>query len=239
MNDSLISIIIPVYNHARTLQRCLKSIAGQTYRPLQVILINDGSTDNFNDVVTQLSSEEWFKQLNTKIVQQPNRGASAARNRGFKEANGDYLIFWDADVMANPAMLAKLHQALITHPAASYAYSQMRLGWKKMKSQPFNAKDLQRYNYIDMISLIRREDFSGFDESLKRFQDWDLWLTLLEHGKIGTFIPEVLKQALVARPGMSAWRPRFLYRLPWKPRAVKAYEAARRIIFAKHHLVSS
>lgn len=76
-----------------------------------------------------------------------------------------------------------------------------------------------------------------FDTSLKRFQDWDLWLTLLERNKTGVFIPEVLYEKVVGtREGISTWLPCFMYLLPWKSREVKKYEFARQIIAKKHHL---
>ena len=241
MNE-LVSIIIPVFNHAHALERSFKTIFSQTYRPFHIIIVDDGSTDNFNQVITKLSQSTWFKPLDTKTIHQANKGAAMARNRGFKESAGDYVIFWDADTIAEPEMLEKMSQALKEHSEASYAYSQFRFGWKKFKCQPFNAEDLKKNNYVDTTSLIRREALKNipepFDESLKRFQDWDLWLTLLEHNKTGTFVPEVLYRKIVSgRKGMSAWLPRFVYRLPWRSYQVNEYEAAQKIILRKHHLV--
>ncbi|MBI2444413.1 MAG: glycosyltransferase family 2 protein [Candidatus Magasanikbacteria bacterium] len=233
----MISVIIPVYNHARTLRRCLRSLEFQTYRPPEVVIVNDGSTDNFDEVIKSVKTS-----FNFIVINQKNFGAAAARNRGFKESNGKYVIFWDADTVGKPEMLAKLKEALAGHPEASYAYSQFRFGWKKMKSQPFNPDDLRRYNYIDTTSLIRREvlvDIPGpFDESLQRFQDWDLWLTLLERNKTGMFVPEVLYRKLVrGRVGISAWWPSFMYQLPWRPALVRRYQEARQKVLAKHRLI--
>lgn len=231
-----ISVIIPVYNHAHTLERCLLSMRAQTIQPFQVVVVNDGSTDNFDEALKRVLSA--VPDLNTKIVQQSNHGANVARNRGLGEATGEYVIFWDADTVARPGMLADLYDVLIAYPEASYAYCQFRFGWKKMKSQEFNPDDLRRYNYIDTTSLIRRADCPLWDESLKRFQDWDLWLTLLEQGKRGIFVPKVLYKKIVrGRKGYSSWLPGFMFRLPWKTKAVKAYEEAKKIILKKHHLV--
>ena len=134
-----------------------------------------------------------FVILSLKIINQENKGAAHARNHGFKESKGKFIIFWDADVLAKPTMLTEMYEVLQQNPKASYAYSQLKLGWKKIKSRPFDAAALKKFNYIDMISLIRREHFPGFDESLKRFQDWDVWLTMLEKGHEGIFIPKILK----------------------------------------------
>lgn len=76
-----------------------------------------------------------------------------------------------------------------------------------------------------------------FATSLNRFQDWDLWLSMLERGQTGIFIPEVLYEKTVgSREGISTWLPSFVYQLPWKSKEVKKYESAKQIILKKHHL---
>ncbi len=233
----LISVIIPVYNHAHTLESCLNSLSAQTYRPLEIIIVNDGSKDDFEGTLEKILSEKKLADIQVKIFNQANQGAPAARNRGFAKSSGDFVIFWDADIVARPDTLDKLFTALNNHPEASYAYNQFKFGWKKMPSHPFDPELLRRVNYINTASLIRRNDFPGFDESLKRFQDWDLWLTMLENKKTGLFVPEELYRVIVGgRVGISNWLPSFMYKLPWKTASVKKYEAAKAIIAAKHHL---
>ena len=240
----LISVIIPVYNHAHTLKRSIESIFNQTYRPLEVIVVNDGSNDNFEEVVKEcllLTDGDCIGAGSVlSVISQPeNMGAPAARNRGFASSKGEYVIFWDADTLAHPQMLQKMFAYLQKHPEAAYAYSQFKFGWKRIKSQHFDAEKLKQTNYIDVTSLIRRADFKGFDESLKRFQDWDLWLSMLEQNKTGVFIPEVLYEKVVgSREGISNWLPSFVYQLPWKSREVKKYEGAKEIILKKHKLSS-
>ena len=250
--NPLISVIIPIYNHAHTLKRSLDSIFNQTHRPLEVIIVNDGSTDNFSEVMPVILNEIKDPSLFLKIISQSNQGAPTARNNGFAISKGEYVIFWDADTLANPQMLEKMFAHLQKHPDASYAYSKFKFGWKTIKSHPFDAQKLKQLNYIDVTSLIRRSAISPpyqggvgvvaeagpFDTSLKRFQDWDLWLTMLEQGKTGVFIPETLYEKVVgSREGISAWLPSFMYQLPWKTKQVKKYEAAKEIILKKHHLV--
>lgn len=233
----MISLIIPVYNHADTLRPCLLSLVRQTYRPLETIIVNDGSTDNFSETMEKILTEPIFKDLNIKLINQSNQGGNAARNHGFRESQGELVFFCDADIIAKDQMLEKLAHALQKNPQASYAYSQFKFGWKKFSSHVFDPGLLKKVNYINTMALIRRQDFVGFDESIRRFQDWDLWLTMLEQNKTGVLVPEILYQALVGgRIGISNWLPRFMYRLPWKTKAVKKYEAARKIITEKHHL---
>lgn len=239
----LISVIVPVYNHAHTLERSIESIFNQTYRPLEVIIVNDGSTDNFDEVVKEcllLTDGDCIGAGSVlSVISQTNAGAPAARNRGFADSKGEYVIFWDADTLADSQMLQKMFDALHANPQVAYAYSQFKFGWKTIKSQDFDPEKLKQVNYIDTTSLIRRAEFIGFDESLKRFQDWDMWLSMLEQGKTGIFIPEVLFEKTVgSREGISTWLPSFFYKLPWKNKQVKKYEEAKEIVLKKHGLWS-
>jgi len=238
--SNLISIIIPVFNHAHTLEGCLRTVVWLSHnQSIELIIINDGSTDNFHETLRKiLEKYPDIKALNPIVIDQPNLGAPVARNRGFKRAHGEYIIFLDADTICTPHMIDDLKIALEGNPQASYVYSQFRFGWKKMMSHEFDPELLKRINYIDVTSLIRAKDFTPFDESLKRFQDWDLWLTMLEQNKIGVFVPKVLfKKVVRGRKNISSWLPRFMYHLPWKSQKVREYEAAKEIIIKKHDLM--
>lgn len=231
----IISLIIPVYNHASSLRRSLLSIVKQNYRPLEVIIVDDGSKDEIDKVLSDVS--ELLQGIPYQIIRQENRGAAAAKNRGFMESKGNFVIFWDADTRANPSFLRKMYQALMDNPEMSYAYSSYRFGWKKIKSRSFDSDELKKNNYIDNTSLIRKQDVVLFDEKLKRFQDWDLWLTLLEKGKKGIFVPECLfRKEVGLRHGISKWLPKIAYSFPWKMKAVRDFEIAHRIVEQKHGL---
>jgi glycosyltransferase involved in cell wall biosynthesis len=228
----LISVIIPVYNHAEQLPQTLASIAKQTHPRIEIIIVDDGSTAPIACPTAP---------SNIRCLRQENAGAPAARNRGFRESRGEYVIFWDADISAEPDALETMLAALAAHPDAGYAYANMRFGRKKMPAQPFDLSVLRERNYIHTASLIRRSAVVPWDETLKRFQDWDLWLTMAERGMMGVWVPEYLFCAAPHRGGMSVWLPRIAYRAPWKylpwirPR-VKRFEDARRVIAMKHHL---
>ena|SRR3989338_3069106 len=235
MGQGLVSIIIPVYNQSQALAKALDSVFAQTYKNIEVIVVNDGSQEDVGEKIKRL------KDYKIIFERQEHTGANAARNRGFALSKGDYVIFWDADVVGEPDMLEKMMQALEGHPEASYAYSNFRLEQgKKMKGQVFDAEALWQRNFIHTTSLIRRADFLGFDESIQRFQDWDLWLTMLEQGKSGVWIDEELFR-IITKGAMSQWLPRFAYHAPWKylpwvSGKVKAYEAAYGIIQSKHNI---
>lgn len=231
----LVSVIIPVYNRARELKQTLQSVFAQTYKNIEVIVVDDGSTEPVSAVVQEFQKE----QQNLLFQQQKNAGAPVARNNGFLSSKGDYVIFWDADIIAEPQMLEKMMVVMQKNSDVTYVYSSFYFGFKKMPALEFNADKLKENNFIPMTSLLRRADFPGFDVNLKKFQDWDVWLTLLEQGKRGVRVPEFLFRVIPHSAGMSAWLPKFLYKKPWKylpfVRArVSAYEASKHIIQTKH-----
>ncbi len=231
MSNPSISLIIPCYNVAAKIGRCLDSIFKQSFKDFEVIIINDGSADDLEAALAPYRDK-------IKYFRQENKGAPAARNFGFGQSRGEYVFLCDADVIMRPDMLEKMHQALIDNPQAAYAYSSFRFGWKKFRLWPFDAERLKKMPYICMNSLIRRECFPGMDESLKKFQDWDLWLTIWEkYGRGGVWIDEVLFKAITGGT-MSSWLPSFAYRLPFfKSRPKDKYIAAEQIIKNKHKLL--
>ena len=234
MQQEKISIVIPIYNHADSLSRALISIAAQTYQNKAVILVDDGSVDPVT--VQDCAALGIIPFL---IVHQKNAGAPAARNRGLQEADGTYVIFWDADVTAPSDFLEKLIRGLLEHPEASYAYTDHVFGRTLMKAQPFDADRLHNCNYIHSTALIRKPDAILWDETLARFQDWDLWLTMLAQKKIGVYVTNTIFFVEPHFGGMSSWLPRFAYYAPFcylpffRPR-VQAYMHAKKSVQQEH-----
>ncbi len=232
----MISIIIPVYNQAQKLIKTLAGIASQTYSDYEVIIVDDGSTDQVQAVFSK-----YFKSLTTEhnylFLTQKNQGAPAARNRGWQAAKGDYLFFCDADAVMKPNALELLLDALNSNPQASYAYPSFYWGQKLFKVGDFNPDKLKAGPYIHTMALIKRSDFpaSGWDIAIKKLQDWDLWLTMLEQGRVGVWVPQIL---FTVAPGgtISSWLPSFAYKLFPFMKRVKKYNNALAIVKAKHHL---
>ena len=237
-----IAIVIPCYNRANVLRRTMLGILSQTVQPTEVILIDDASTDDFEKVVKELPIQNATFRFEVVRCTE-NRGAPAARNEGAKRSTAPYLIFVDADVELQANALEKMADMLETHRDLDFVYSNFLWGWKKFYGRPFDQAALRRENWIHTTSMMRRSAFPGFDESLKKFQDWDLWLTMGERGAKGFWMDEVLYK-VEPKGVMSSWLPRFAYALPWKilgrtPTAIQKYEDAKVIIRKKHHLADT
>lgn len=110
-HQPLVSIIVPVYNTERYLSLCLTSIVNQTYRNLEILLINDGSTDSSEAVCRQFMAQDPRIQL----FSQENQGQSAARNLGLDHMTGEYLMFVDSDDYIDPAMVELLLDRMLAH----------------------------------------------------------------------------------------------------------------------------
>ncbi|MDA3839668.1 MAG: glycosyltransferase family A protein [Patescibacteria group bacterium] len=227
----MISIIIPVYNQADKISYCLDSIIKQTYKHYEIIVVNDGSKDKISDV---LNSYQRKFSTRFKIINQENQGSNFARNNGFKFARGEFLLFCDADIVLREDFLEKMLHAL-KQSGRSYAYSSHKFGFKNFSLWKFDEARLKQMPYIHTSSLIKKDDFPGFDENIKRLQDWDLWLTMLENGKKGIWIDEVLFE-VESGGTMSSWTPSFTYKLfPFLPKVIK-YKKSVAIIKNKHNL---
>ncbi|WP_049960278.1 glycosyltransferase family 2 protein [Pseudobutyrivibrio sp. LB2011] len=108
-----ISIIIPVYNKGKYIERCIKSVENQKYNNVEIILVDDGSTDNSG----QLCDLHAKLNGNIKVIHQENRGVSEARNNGIKFATGDYIMFADADDYLDPNMVEVLYKTVTNNQA--------------------------------------------------------------------------------------------------------------------------
>jgi len=133
------------------------------------------------------------------IVNSNFGGAPKKRNDGFDKSTQPYVFFCDDDILLAADYFKKLYDLLQKNPNKAYAYTGyygivMHPETHPLKNNfqipsiPFNAERLRQGNFISTMSLVRREAFPRFDESLKRLQDWDLWLTMLENGHEGVLL---------------------------------------------------
>lgn len=236
MSRPLISIVIPAWNHGPELVQCLASLEVQTYTPFEVIVVDDASTD---DTQTRLKSVHPRYPLRV-IRLEHNSGAPTARNRGADDAKGEYLLFLDADIELRPHALEVMERELVKS-GVQFAYPSFKFGWKVFKGFAFDAERLKKMPYIHTSALMKKEVFPGFDESLKKFQDWDLWLTISEKGGKGIWIPEILFTIKNAKGTMSRWLPSLFHAMPWHwvgwmPKELIKYRHWEEVVKKKHKI---
>lgn len=119
-----VSVVIPVYNVEEYIGKTLTSLAMQTRDDFEVVIVNDGSTDNTVEIVGQFM---YNSTLNIKLVDQPNSGVSAARNRGIREASGDYIFPLDGDDSVHPELMEFVYEAIGQHTPDTIFWDWMRV----------------------------------------------------------------------------------------------------------------
>lgn len=183
-----VSIIIPAYNQAGYLGAAIQSALGQSYGDVEVIVVDDGSTDNTRAVVEQMADPRL------RYVYQENRGLSAARNTGIRQARGAYLSYLDSDDLFLPEKLALLLAVMAERPEVGLAAGQARpideaggqAGALFDRPLPADERDLLLHNPLHVGSVLVRRSWQEragfFDESLRSYEDWDMWLRLARLG---------------------------------------------------------
>lgn len=177
-----VSVIVPTHNRAALLARALDSVLAQTHRPLEVIVVDDGSDDG-----TAVLLARRYPQL--RYCYQPNGGVSSARNRGIRAASGDWVALLDSDDVWRPTKLARQLAALPPGVRVSHCDEQWWRNGRRVNPKRRHAKAggwiYQRCLPLCAISpsavLIERRLFDViglFDESLPACEDYDLWLRL-------------------------------------------------------------
>ena len=193
-----VSVVVPFYNEdVEVLERCVKSILLQSYNYIDITVVNDGS-----DKIDRMAMQRMLLDYDVQMIDIEHGGAPKARNDGAWATNGEYLFFCDADVeLASDCfyfMMQKLHE----NKNADWCYCNYNLGKRWKHFWEFDKKIMYRKNCSSTMSLMRRNAFLWFDESLKRYQDWDLFLRMMENGSEGVWCNKTLFTAL-DRKGIS------------------------------------
>jgi glycosyltransferase involved in cell wall biosynthesis len=193
-NHPLVSVIIPCYNDGIFLDECLSSVFNQTYKLIEIVIVNDGSTDDITNNILKNSS--W---PSTKIINIKHSGPSAARNTGIKVANGRYILPLDADDKIHPYYIEKAISILEEKETTGIVYCQAEYFGNlngRWELPPYSIEVMLLNNVIFTTSLFRKNDWKivdGYDESLQHgMEDYDFWLSLIEIGREVVQIPEVL-----------------------------------------------
>lgn len=196
--EKVISVIVPIFNAERTLEKCLESICKQSYKNLEILLIDDGSTDNSSEIIKKFIS----KDKRIKTFKQQNSGPAEARNLGLKKANGDYIAFIDADDYIKIDTYEKMITAIELHKSdmviCGFEYEKNDKRWtinqgikkghytgerlreitlnfifstEENRIRPFTPLRLIKKTIIDSMQIT-------FDSNLKRSEDY-LFLALV------------------------------------------------------------
>jgi glycosyltransferase involved in cell wall biosynthesis len=209
-----ISIVIPLYNRADYIERALQSVQHQTYSRYEIIVVDDGSTDNGASLV-----EAW-NDPRLRLIRQANAGVSVARNRGVEEARYAWIAFLDADDKWEPELLETLSRAVAQHPSviaafANYRHSQTGKPFLESCPEPIALSDYFAFCNRNRGSgmwtsacLIRKsalQEAGGFPPGVKHGQDIDTWGRLALTGTL-LYVPKVLATYHVGNPESSMQR---------------------------------
>ncbi len=188
----MISVVIPLYNKARYIRRAIESVLKQTYTDYEIVVVDDGSTDNSVQMVEQLNCDR------IKLVSQDNAGVSAARNRGIQEAAGEWIAFLDADDEWLPEKLERQISILKKNPdlvwvagnyIREYQYYRVHNGesyrpeWFIREGVVNDVLDLLAYgNQVWTSTVLAKKEMlsksHGFDVGLTVSEDIDLWVRI-------------------------------------------------------------
>lgn len=208
-----VSVVLPTYNRADVLRRSIRSVLDQTYEDIELIVVDDGSTDETGAVVSTIDDSRL-----EYIEHETNRGAPAARNTGIDASRGDFIAFQDSDDVWDPR---KLEKQMATFDRAGSDVGVVYTGvWRihdgknRYVPQPgVGPKEgdlseaLFRFNFISLQTAVVRSrcfaETGNFDERLPRLQDWELWIRIAEQYEF-RFVDEPLVTAHVRSDSISA-----------------------------------
>lgn len=186
-----ISVIIPLYQQSQYVEECIQSVLSQTKQAHEIIVVNDGSTDSPEKVLNQFPG--------IKIINQVNKGLSAARNTGIMHATGDYILPLDADDLLLPECLKRIEETAQKTNADIIGLSFKEFGIRNTKIVLMDSPELEHFktgNRIGYCSAVKREALLGCGGYSPRmtwgYEDLHLWHDLLTRGKFIVTIPDVL-----------------------------------------------
>ena len=197
----LFSVIIPVYNASEWIGEAMQSLVEQSFTDFEVVLVNDGSTDNSKKVIEKFIGNH--PKINWKLINQENCGLGAARNIAAKQAQGKWLAFLDADDYWSGHKLLQTKSFIENHPNAKWIYHEVYELFENGRLREraaFSITDLQEWfikgnPIVPSATVIRKDVFiaqSGFDEQRDRVEDLGLWLRLFSANVLPMFLEETL-----------------------------------------------
>ncbi len=203
-NPPLVSVIMPVYNRETVVRAAIESVAAQTYRHLELIVVDDGSRDGSVGVVERVLADLADDRI-TFIRLPANQGVSAARNAGMAKARGTYFAYLDSDNTWDADYLRIMLGRLSAKPGYLSAYAGQEI-WEYLPAFgtldrrwvrlcPFNRSRLEERNFIDLNVFLHHrslyDEGAGFREDMRRLVDWELILRYTEQ-QPPLFVPVLL-----------------------------------------------
>lgn len=203
----MVSIVLPTYNRADYIYDSAMSVLQQTYTEIELIIVDDGSTDNTKEVL------EEIKDVRCKYVYQENKGACAARNYGISLSKGEYIAFHDSDDIWHKDKLKKQMEILENENddivfCAFFRWedkSFLKIPRADFNIQTLDFKKLLKGNVISTQTILCKSEClreEKFNETMPRFQDWELMLRMIQKYKIG-YCQEALVDVYVRQESIS------------------------------------
>jgi len=202
-----ISFVMPCFDDAKSIGRAIESIRDQDLPDIEIIVVNDGSTDDSKTVIDAMKESG---EIDKVIHLEKNQGACVARNLGAKEATGKYLSFLPADAILYPGMARIWYTNLEENPSYDFLYGGYRIidedeepiAGAEYFFEPFDPYLLEVTNYIDGSFPIKTESFWKYaklmnqpdglwDPAIKSLQDWDFWLSVVKNGGKGLYMQDI------------------------------------------------
>lgn len=201
---SRVTVVIPCYNQGQFVEDAVASIRAQTFQDIEIIIVNDGSTDDYTRQLLQ-----GYEKVQIQVLNTSNQGLASARNNGIRVAQGKYILPLDADDRIYPTYVEQAVRLLDTREGLGVVYCEAELfGAVETKWQlpKFSLSEMLLDNVIFCSALFRKSDWEavgGYDPGMVYgWEDYDFWLSLIELGREVYQIPEILFSYRVASDSM-------------------------------------
>lgn len=193
MAQDLVSVIMPCFNDGKYIEESVESVNNQTYPAIELIVIDDGSTDSQTiDVLTRMRKEGKCTLLHTD-----HQGPSGARNHGIRHAMGKYILPLDSDDLIEPLYIERAVEAIKEDPKRGVVYCQADLFGEmsgKWNLPTYSFEQMLRDNIVFVTALFYKKDWKavgGFNEKMSNgMEDYDFWIGILELGREIYQLPE-------------------------------------------------
>jgi len=213
MENNLVSVIIPIFNGESYIKEAVDSVLSQTYKNIEVIIVDDGSTDRTGEIVKDIIQHD----RRIRYIYQENKGQSAARNTAIDNAKGKYIAFLDADDVFLPTKIEKQVSYMELHPDCDLCYCKIYHFYNNFPEKLFYFslehpsgylfENLLRKNFINPLSVVVKKEvldkFGAFEPTFRRLDEQYLWLKLSFHKVKFCYLDESLAKYRVFKGSLS------------------------------------